>query len=74
MLKVTPLQGAFGVRIEGLDLSQPMESDIVKEVVDLFYEHQVMLIPDQSLTPEQFETFCSHFGRPHPPVIQYARM
>ena len=74
MLKVAPLQGAFGVRIEGLDLSRALESRVVKEVVDLFYEHQVMVIPNQSLTPEQFESFCCHFGRPHPHVIQYARM
>ena len=74
MLKVAPLQGAFGVRIEGLDLSRALQSRVVKEVVDLFYEHQVMVIPNQSLTPEQFESFCCHFGRPHPHVIQYARM
>lgn len=74
MLKVAPLQGDFGVRIEGLDLSQPLEEDVVKEVIDLFYEHRVMCIPGQSLTPEQFEVFGSHFGKPHPHVIQKARM
>lgn len=74
MLKTSPIQGSFGIRVEGLDLSEPLETDPLKELFDLFHEHQVMVIPGQSLTPEQFLVFGSNFGRPHPHVIQRARM
>lgn len=74
MLKTSPIQGTFGIRVEGLNLSEPLETDPLKELFGLFHEHQVMVIPDQSLTPEQFLVFGSNFGRPHPHVIQRARM
>ena len=74
MLKTSPIQGSFGVHIEGLNLSEPLETDPLKELFGLFHEHQVMVIPGQSLTPEQFLVFGSNFGRPHPHVIERARM
>jgi taurine dioxygenase len=74
MLKTSPVKGSFGVRIEGIDISQPPDPDTMKEIIDLFYEHQFFVIPGQSLNKEQFHTFCLHFGLPHAHMIRKVRM
>ncbi len=74
MLKTSPVQGSFGVRIEELDLSQPLEPSVMKEVIDLFHEHGFFVIPGQSLDKGQFHTFCSNFGESHPHILRRARM
>lgn len=74
MFETAPLHETFGARITGLDVSRPLEPDEVRKVLDTMFEHQLILIPGQNLTPGQFEIFCAHFGRPHPHVLEYARM
>lgn len=74
MFRTESLPGSFGVRILNLDASESLASEVVKRLVDALCEHRAIVIPDQSLTEEQFETFCSLFGRPHPHVIEQARM
>ena len=74
MLNVERLRGPFGVRINDLDLSETLAPEVIREIVDTFYANGFFVIPGQSLTPERFETFCSHFGKPHPHVIKQARM
>ena len=74
MLKTSPIKGDFGVRIEGVDLSEPLDPDVMKEIIDLFFEHRVMVIPGQSISKKQFHTFCSHFGLPHRHMIRRARL
>ena len=73
MLKVSPIQGEFGARIEGLDASKPIEPSVMKEVIDAFHEHQFIVVPGQTLTKPQYLAWANNFGHPHPHVVRQAR-
>lgn len=74
MFTVEPLPGPFGVRILGLDVTQSLSTDVVRELLDAFYEHRFIVIPGQKPTMDQFEKFGAHFGLPHLHVIKEARL
>lgn len=74
MLKTSPIKGEFGVRIEGLDISQPVDSSAAKEVIDLLHQHRLILFQDQSPDKKHYMAFGSHFGRPHEHMIRKIRM
>jgi taurine dioxygenase len=74
MLKTTPIQGDFGVRIEGLDVSRPLEPNVVEELIDTLHDHRLILLKGQSPDKEQYMAFGSHFGRPNEHMIRKSRM
>ena len=39
-LEVTPLPGAFGAEISGVDLSHPLSEDTAREFLDIYFTHQ----------------------------------
>ncbi len=55
----------MGVRVRGLDLSAGLTDGEAAALVSLFHRHQIVLLPDQAPTPEQFIRFGNNFGRPH---------
>jgi alpha-ketoglutarate-dependent 2,4-dichlorophenoxyacetate dioxygenase len=56
------LSPAGGVRLAGIDLSQPL-SPTDKEAIDaVFLAHHVVVFPDQALTREQQFAFAANFG------------
>ena len=61
-IRVTPISGALGAEIGGVDLSRPLDEDTFGEVRRAFLEHLVVCFPDQSLTPEQHKAFGRRFG------------
>lgn len=74
MLTVKPLDGPFGAEILGLDLTQPVPDQTVRELIHLFHKHQVIKIRNQKLTEAQYDRFGHWFGAPHPHVITQARL
>jgi len=56
------LSPAGGVRIEGVDLSQPLPAELKDAVWRAFLAHQLVLFPGQLLTREQQFAFAAHFG------------
>lgn len=64
-LVTRPLPGPMGVEVTGLDLSQPLDRDVAAALIGLFHKHQIVVLPGQSLTPEQFIRYGACFGRPH---------
>ena len=74
MLSTTPLDGPFGVRIDGLDLRAPVADDVMRDVLRAFYDNQLIVISGQDLTPVEFERFARGFGTPHPHVLSHRRM
>jgi alpha-ketoglutarate-dependent taurine dioxygenase len=70
-LDVRPLSGTIGAVIGGLDLSQPLSSDVVTAVRKVWLDRKVVFFPDQSLDPDQHLAFAAQFGEPtegHPVV------
>jgi taurine dioxygenase len=61
-LKVTPLSGAAGARVEGIDLRR-IDDAAMGRLRQAFLEHCVLVFPgQQSLTTEDFVTFSTRWG------------
>lgn len=65
-LSISPVSGALGAVIEGLDISK-LNSAQVAAIRPLLDEYSVLVFPDQELTPEEQIAFTAHFG----PVEQH---
>lgn len=64
MMKVVPLDGPFGVAIEGIDLSGDMSDFTARKLIDLMHEHQVIVIRSPGLSNADYVRFSYKWGRP----------
>ena len=62
MLQVTRICEALGARVDGLDLSNPLDATTVDALKKAWWEHQVLVFPGQNLTPQQQIAFAKNFG------------
>ena len=60
-IKVTPVSGALGAEIEGVDLAS-LDDESFAEIHAAFLEHLVLFFREQSLTPDQQVAFSKRFG------------
>nr|ACF98187.1 putative alpha-ketoglutarate-dependent taurine dioxygenase [uncultured bacterium 1114] len=56
--------GALGAEINGLDLSQDLDGEIVAQIRAALLEHLVVFFRDQTMTPQQLVAFGRRFGMP----------
>jgi taurine dioxygenase len=61
-ISIKQLSEALGAEITGVDLSQPVDDRTGDQILDAFHQHQLLLFPDQTLTPEQHIAFSRSFG------------
>src|SRR6516162_6752327 len=61
-LTVTPLSGACGAEIKGIDLTRPLSQETVQAIRDAWAKHLVLLFRAQTITQEQQLAFASCFG------------
>ena len=59
---VEPISGACGCEISGADLSRPVDSGTLEEIMLAFEHFLVIVFRDQKLTNEQHRAFSRHFG------------
>lgn len=69
MVTISPLSEVLGARIEGLDLSKPLDAGEKQWLADALHRHGFVVLKNQSLTPAQMVTFARYWGRPSPHVI-----
>jgi taurine dioxygenase len=69
MIDTQPLSDGFGIEVRGVDLSQPLSDARWREIERAFYDHQVLALRGQALTPQQFAAFARRIGPPQPHVI-----
>lgn len=62
---VTPLSPAIGAIVYGVNLSQPLTSDVESRLRELLLLHQVLFFRNQTITPRQQRNFAQHFGPLH---------
>ncbi len=74
MLSVQPLPGPFGAEISGIDLSQPLEDETMREILEVFHRHQIIVMRDQKLAFEDFDAFTKNFGDQRPHFLDHLRM
>ncbi len=62
MARVIPTCNPLGARVEGIDLSQPLEGTEVALIREAIGVHGVLCFPDQNLAPERHMAFAARFG------------
>ncbi len=70
-LDVRPLSGTIGAEVRGVDLREPLESDTVARLRDLWLRYKVVFFPEQHLEPHHQVAFARAFGpltKAHPVV------
>ena len=61
-MELTPLSGVFGVEVDGIDLSAPLDDELIADLRAAFNEHHVLVFRDQALSPEAQMAFGRRFG------------
>ena len=59
---VTPISGACGCEIAGVDLREELDPEVLAEIMTAFEQFLVIVFRDQDLTPEQHKAFSRYFG------------
>lgn len=62
MFEVHPLAGALGAELSGVDLTEPLESEVVDQLRQLLNEFEVVFFRDQDISPESQRRLASSFG------------
>ena len=68
MIDLKPLAAGFGIEARGVDLGA-LDDAQFRELEHAFYDHQVLALRAQTLTPAQFVAFARRIGPPQPHVI-----
>lgn len=71
---VAPLSDAVGVVVSDIDLSLPQPSNVLRRLLQVFYEHGVMVVRGQELTLTQFQRFGDTFGVAKPHFLDHLRL
>lgn len=61
----TPIAGALGADVRGIDVSEPLPDDVWSALETAFLDHKVLAIRDQTLDPTAFLTFSKRWGGVH---------
>ena len=61
-IEVRRLSYALGAEVRGVDLREPLDADTVANIRRAWLEHQVLVFPDQNITPEQQLRFSARFA------------
>ena len=54
--------GPVGAEVSGVDLSQPLEPEVVKELHQAWLAHHVLFFHDQDMSPTAQAQFAANFG------------
>src|SRR5438128_10138529 len=63
---IAPLSPHTGAEVRGLDLRQPLDDAVRRQLNQAFVTHSVLVVRDQQLTPPQLLQAASLFGEPFP--------
>lgn len=63
-MKVSKLEGNFGVAVTDIDLSEDIPDSIARDLIDLLYENQILVIQGQTLTGNEYARFGRKWGNP----------
>ncbi|MBL4681112.1 MAG: TauD/TfdA family dioxygenase [Pseudomonadales bacterium] len=61
-LSVTPIAGALGARVEGLDLSETLNEETAAKLNDAFLKYLVLTLPNQSLNAPKMLKLTQDLG------------
>jgi taurine dioxygenase len=61
-ISVTPIAGALGAEINGVDLGADLDDDVIAEIRSAWLAHLVVFFRDQPISDEQFVKLAKRFG------------
>ena len=64
-LTVTPIAGALGAEVAGVNLAEPLGDNILAQIHGALLAHSVIFFHDQKIAPEQQIAFARRFGDIH---------
>ena len=62
-LQVSPIAGALGAEVQGVDLARPLAPEVVGEIRQALLAHLVIFFPRQQLGPAELLAFAERFGQ-----------
>lgn len=62
-IEVSPISGACGAEICGIDLAEPLDNETFSEVHQAFLDNQVIFFREQNISPDQHKAFGKRFGK-----------
>ena len=62
IMKLTPGGGTLGATVAGLDLSQPLQADLLAAVLRALGRYGVLRFPAQTLTATELKAFSAQLG------------
>jgi taurine dioxygenase len=72
-LNVRPVTYALGAEITGVDASKPLAEDVVQQIRQAWFEHLVLVFPNQRITMAQHIEFTRYFGELQLHPLMHAR-
>ena len=63
-IDVHPVSGALGAEIKGVDISIPLDAEVISEIRNALLKHLVIFFQNQVITPQQQLNFAEQFGIP----------
>jgi taurine dioxygenase len=63
-LTISPIAGALGAEISGVDLRHPLAVETIADIRRALLDHLVIFFHDQQLDPESYMAFAKYFGTP----------
>jgi alpha-ketoglutarate-dependent taurine dioxygenase len=84
-IEVTPVAGALGAEIAGVDLATELPDEVVAEIRRAWLDHAVVFFREQSLGPDEYLAFARRLGEPveypfvkgiegYPEIIEVAKL
>jgi taurine dioxygenase len=64
-LKTTTLTPTIGAVLENVDLSKPLDDEVIADIRAALLKHRVIFFIDQHITPAQHRDFAARFGTLH---------
>jgi len=60
--QITPVSGALGAEVAGVDLSKNLDDDSISEIRAALLQYLVLFFRDQKISPQQHLDFARRFG------------
>ncbi len=61
-MHINPNRGTIGAVVQGVELDKYMSDEQVTDLLQAWYDHQILIFPDQPLSPAQLEAFTERLG------------
>ena len=72
-LQITPLCDVLGAEVTGLDLSQPIDYQEERTVLEAYLQYHLLCFRSEPLEPTEFAAFARRFGEPQQQLLREQR-